>query len=49
MTVHDADSTGAQDAATRARQAERQGLWRILTISLATAMAAVAFVWWFVG
>jgi hypothetical protein len=46
MTGHDAYGAGPDEAATRARQAERQGLWRILAISLAAALAALALTWW---
>lgn len=49
MTEHDGHGAGPGDAATRARQAERRGLWRILTISLAAAMAALALSWWVFG
>jgi type VI protein secretion system component VasF len=39
------DAPPAMEPAPRARQAERTGLWRILTISVVGAVVALGLVW----
>lgn len=39
------DTVPTTKPATRARQAERTGLWRILTLSVVAAVVALGIVW----